>query len=193
MGRRLISLLVSSALAAAVGFAPNAALGQDAPDPYLVTSETLGPVTVGMKVEDAVKALGPGWSYRGMVEDNDPTCGHISFDNIWSGTLPFFMAQGGVVTRIEIGSGAIYTDKGIHVGSTEKQVLEAYGKDVRSEPHQYIGPPAKYLTVWTKDAPAAGGTPAATARGIQFVTDENGIVTSINAGDPSILYVEGCA
>jgi hypothetical protein len=163
-------------------------------DPYIVTPGALGPVKVGMKVADAVKALGAGWAYRGMIEDNDQTCGHISQDGLWAGMTPVFMAQDGIVTRIEIGGNAIATEKGIHVGSTEAQVLAAYGKEVRSEEHKYIGPPAKYLTVWFENAPKPDTYDENhKARGIQFVTDENQIVVAIYAGDTSIMYVEGCA
>jgi len=73
-------------------------------------------------------------------------------------------------------------------------VLEAYGKDVQSEPHAYAGPPAKYLTVWFKNAPKADAMGEdASARGLRFETDENGVVTAIYAGDTSIRYIEGCA
>ena len=182
----------------ATGLALSAVTGtvraQEGPDPYTITDSTLGPVTVGMKVEDAVKALGTGWAYRGMIDDNDPTCGHITQDGLWSGMTPAFMAQGGVVTRIEVGGNAINTEKGIHVGSTEAQVMAAYGKDVRATPHTYAMPPAKYLTVWFQNAPKGDNfNDDPKARGIQFVTDENQIVVAIYAGDTSIMYVEGCA
>lgn len=194
MAQPFITKIASVALAALACMAGPTAFGQDAPDPYTFAAEGLGPVTVGMPTADAVKALGAGWSYRGLESDNDQACGHITLDSPWSAMMPMFMAQSGVVTRIEVGGGAIYTDKGIHVGSTEAQVLEAYGAAVHSEPHAYIGSPAKYLTVWFKNAPAAGATEVdAGARGIRFLTDENGIVTQIFVGDPSIQYIEGCA
>lgn len=193
MSRRFISLLTSTALAVSFG-ASGAALGQDAPDPYLLMPGSIGPVTVGMKTADAVKALGAGWSYQGMTEENDQSCGHIVRDGAWGFMEPMFMAQDGVVTRIEITSSSVTTEKNIHVGSTEKDVLAAYGKDVRSEPHNYAPPPAKYLTVWFQNAPKPGSFDEdKTARGLQFVTDEKGVVVTITAGDTSILYVEGCA
>ncbi|BCW88986.1 hypothetical protein sos41_21410 [Alphaproteobacteria bacterium SO-S41] len=188
--QKTIAALLASAFALGAVLPAQSA---DAPDPYTLTYSTLGPVTVGMKVADAVKALGAGWSYRGMEEDNDPRCGHISQDGIWAGMTPTFMAQDGIVTRIEVGGNEINTDKGIHVGSTEAQVMAAYGKDVRATPHAYAGPPAKYLTVWFENAPKDENAEDPKARGIQFVTDENQIVVAIYAGDTSIMYIEGCA
>ena len=185
----------AAALAAAMSMASIAGVASaEEADPYVVFPGSLGPVKVGMKVDEAVKALGSGWSYRGMMEDNDMTCGHISREGLWPDGSPYFMAQDGVVTRIEFSNASILTEKGIHVGSTEAEVLAAYGKQVRAEPHQYQAAPAQYLTVWFENPPKEGDyAESRTARGIKFETNEQRVVTSIYAGDTSILYVEGCA
>lgn len=187
-----LNTLMAGALAVAATLGPIARAEEV--DPYVVFPGSLGPVKVGMKVEEAVKALGTGWSYRGMLDNADMTCGHISRDGLWPDGSPYFMALDGVVTRIEFSNASILTEKGIHVGSTEAEVLEAYGTAVRAEPHEYQAAPAQYLTVWFENAPKEGDyTEDRKARGIKFETNERKIVTGIYAGDTSILYVEGCA
>ncbi|MFT3808388.1 MAG: hypothetical protein QM698_00565 [Micropepsaceae bacterium] len=185
----------AAALAAAMSITSVAGIARaEEADPYMLFPGSLGPVKVGMTVDEAVKALGSGWSYRGMMDDGDMTCGHISREGLWPDGSPYFMAQDGVVTRIEFSNASILTEKGIHVGSTEAEVKAAYGRQVQAEPHQYQAAPAQYLTVWFQNAPKEGDyAEDRKARGIKFETNEQRIVIGIYAGDTSIMYVEGCA
>jgi hypothetical protein len=63
-----------------------------------------------------------------------------------------------------------------------------------SEPHKYVDG-AEYITSWTIGAPANPTTfvQDASARGIRYETDAQGVVTGIHAGGPSIQNVEGCS
>ena len=59
----------------------------------------------------------------------------------------------------------------------------AYGRALQVEPHEYIGEPAHYLTVWT----------VPDKRGVRYETDEKGIVRQMHAGTETIRYIEGCS
>ncbi len=93
--------------------------------------------------------------------------------------LSYLMFSGGKVTRIETDSERLETASGIHVGSSEKELLRAYpGSKLKREVNDYGG--FDYFYWASKD------------RGIKFHVDE-GKVTSITAGDETIRYIEGCA
>lgn len=84
----------------------------------------------------------------------------------------------GKVTRFETDSPQLTTANGVRVGSSEGDLLRAYGKGkLKKETNPYAGVDYFY---WV------GGQ-----RGIKFNV-ENGKVTLITAGSESIRFVEGC-
>ena len=87
--------------------------------------------------------------------------------------------------RVTVGQGSdVKLVEGIGVGATEAEVRAAF-PGFREAPHEYLGPPAKYLT-----APnAESGDPA-----LRFEIGEDGKVSLVHVGTMPVLgYVEGCA
>lgn len=163
-----------------------------------ITPEGFGPVRIGMTEAEALRALGAGWSADQGAGDA-AACHYIGRGQDGA-EFEAYMVEAGRVTNATVqndaptaGRVSIVTDRGVGLGSTEAQVRAAY-PGIEVEPHRYNERPASYFTFWVRGAPSTpGGQPAADARGIQFVTNAERVVTSIQAGGPSILYVEGCA
>jgi hypothetical protein len=149
------------------------------PTRWLITPEGLGPVRIGMTRPQVSAALGV--RLRGEPIDDASRCIEMGASRLPGVT---FMFEGGRLTRISIHDAArVTTPRGIGLGATAAQVRRAYPRGLRSEPHEYRAPPARYLTYWTRPS----------ARGVRFETDERQRVTVIHAGAASIAYVEGCA
>jgi hypothetical protein len=105
------------------------------------------------------------------------------------------MIQQDVLTSITLRNNTeLKTDRGFGIGNTSAAIKAAYGASASSEPHKYVDG-AEYITSWTIGAPANPTTfvQDASARGIRYETDAQGVVTGIHAGGPSIQNVEGCS
>jgi len=155
--------------------------------PLVLTADGLGGARIGMTEVAAGKALGIKLS--GRMPPDAPNDDVFDWKSCHETELPglkgvFLMVEDGRVTRIGLGEGAtVRTDKGLGVGSTERQVRAAYGSALKVEAHAYEDAPAHYLTF--KDRKSG--------RGIKYSTDAKGIVNEIDAGGASIEYIEGCA
>jgi hypothetical protein len=90
-----------------------------------------------------------------------------------------------VLVRIDIGTeSAIETDKGIGVGDPISEVEDAYGDELKREPHPYLGDRGSYLIF---DADAEDGL-------LIILETNRRSVTSFRSGfDQQVRYVEGCA
>lgn len=143
---------------------------------WRLTPNGIGPVRIGMTRDQVVQALGAPVEGEELTEG----CAEMAargFDGIT------FMFEAGRLTRISIREPSnVTTPRGIGVGATEAQVREAYGSGLDSEPHHYVGLPAKYLTFWLSRGRS----------GVRFETDSAGRVETIHAGADSIEYIEGC-
>ncbi len=90
------------------------------------------------------------------------------------------MLEKGVLTRIYFYDQTYATSKKIHVGSSEKQALAAYGKALTVEGHKYVET-GHYLTLQSKQGIAT-----------RFETDGK-VITSLSIGTKdAIELVEGC-
>jgi hypothetical protein len=87
------------------------------------------------------------------------------------------MVQKGKATSFSTANGDLRTREGIHVGSSEAELLAAYGSRLTREENPYDG--VDYY-VWTRPD-----------RGIKFAAS-NGMVKGISSGSKAIEYVEGC-
>jgi len=97
------------------------------------------------------------------------------------------MVENGVLTRISIfRDSEVKTDAGFGVGDSAAEIKAAYGSRAESSLHKYVPPPAEYITIWS--SPPDSPEP----RGIVYEVGEDGLVTHVHAGGPSIQYVEGC-
>lgn len=90
------------------------------------------------------------------------------------------MLEKGLLTRIYFDDPSYATPKKIHIGSTEKQALNAYGKALTVEGHKY-DETGHYLTLQSKQGIAT-----------RFETDGK-VITSFSIGTKdAIELVEGC-
>ena len=163
-------------------------------DAVPLTAEGWGPLRIGMTEAEVVAALGP---------DNDPEAvggpEPESCDQWTPARAPadmLVMIEEGRLTSIWlIDDARVRTDRGLGLGATAGQVRQTYGGAVRARPHMYQGDGAEYLTIWSHGG-ATGQeewVESQDARGIRYETNEQGVVTTIGVGGPSIQYVEGCA
>jgi hypothetical protein len=149
----------------------------------VLTDSGLGPVHIGMSVEEARSALG------GDLKLDDPIGTEEGPDGCRFGTssvLPpgtSIMFEGQHAVRVDVDT-AVATSSGLRIGQNEARVRAAHPA-LREEPHHYVT--GKYLVV-------IPGAPSDTMRRIVFETDSAGTVTALRAGVyPQVQYVEGCA
>lgn len=149
----------------------------------ILSAEGYGAVSIGMTIAEAQTALGGALHAAGHPEpelceiyaaEAEPGHGGVRY-----------MAQQGRITRIsDFGGGEppVRTAQNVGVGSTDAEVRTAY-QNVIEQPAKYDPPPAHDLLIWT--------TPDQS--GLLFEVNEQGVVTAVHAGGPSIRYMEGCA
>jgi hypothetical protein len=161
----------------------------------VLTAEGFGPLRIGMTRAEVVKALGEDDDPEAVGGPDPASCDEFRPARAPEGML--VMIEEGRLTRISLIDGSkVKTDRGLGLGATAAAVRAAYGPALQAERHKYEEAPAEYLSVWAKDPPKDEKSPAparARARGIVYEVGSKGVVQSISAGGPSILYVEGCA
>lgn len=155
-------------------------------DPLGVRPDGVGPLRVGMTMEEARQALGDLESLRpfaGVVEgDSALACQHAESSRLGAGVR--VMLEGGRVVRVEVDSTRVATAEGARIGDTEARIEQLYPGRVTVLPHKYTD--GHYLYV----RPAAS---ADTTRLLVFETDGR-VVTRYRAGQkPQVEYVEGCS
>lgn len=157
-----------------------------------LTAEGWNALRIGMTVDEVTAAMGPDSDPDAIGGPEPEFCDQFRPERAPEGLL--VMIEEGVLTRISVSEpSTLRTDRGFGVGSTAAEIKAAYGDGAAVEPHNYVGLPAEYITVWTGGRPSEPYVQDAAARGIRYETDENGVVTLIHVGGPSIQYVEGCA
>ncbi len=178
---RAVALALLLAVAACQQDPP--AQGAISPDQPILSAEGYGPVSIGMTLAEAATALGGELHAGGNPEpefceiyasEAEPGHGGVRY-----------MAQQGRITRISDFGGReppVRTAQNVGVGSTDAEVRAAYANLIE-EPDKYDPPPAHTLTAWT----------VPNESGIRFQVNEAGVVTTVHAGDESILLVEGCS
>jgi len=179
-----IQFLRSGAIEVARGTIPVA----DAGDPQLSTANTittggLGPVRVGMTVEEATKAAGLLITApTDGTPSASPGCGFARADGL-DGVS--FMLVDGVIVRVDIDSGPIATASGAKIGSTEQEIKDLFPDLIKVTPHAYVDG-GNYLTL----VPTAENL-----KDVRVVFETDGqVVTSYRAGrTPAVEWVEGCA
>ena len=162
--------------AAPTAAAPPAARSPSAPPAAdVLTLEGLGALRIGRAVP-----AGSGWAEEGaQISDECRIVSSSDFPGVYA------IVEDGRVRRITVGERSdVKLAGGIGVGATEAEVRAAF-PGLREEPHEYVEPPAKYLT-----APdAESGDPA-----LRFETGADGKVSLIHVGTMPVLgYIEGCA
>jgi len=164
---------LKSTLAGALLAASLASTGAAAPRPVL-TPDGMGAIRIGMSEAEAARRFG-------MVSTEvDGDCHHLEFPGRVD--LTGLARKGRIAGLLASGESQLRTDRGIRIGSTERDVRRAYGPGLKVEPSTYDDPPAHYLTFWVRP----------NVRGVKFVTDAKGLVIAINVGDETIGWTDGC-
>jgi hypothetical protein len=186
---RTLSLLLLLGLAACSESTPQPAAAAPTPAGNALTLQGIGPVQLGMGVQEAERALQT--RLRPMSPEESDACWQTQRAD---GQQPhiWYMVEEGRITRMDIGDTVgvsdanptitVKTAEGIGIGAKESDVLAAYGPATKVMPHKY-DEKGHYLVVDSPDAKSA----------LVFETSD-GIVTTFRTGfHPSVDYVEGCA
>ena len=145
---------------------------------WTVSNRAVGPVRFGMTMAQALVAT----NGRLRIDDCNDTCCSASLDG--SDDLSF-LAEDGVITRVQVTTPGIRTLSGRGVGDSEAAIRRAFPGQIRQEPHTY-DERGHYLIFVPRDAADRRET------GLIFDTDRQR-VTGVRAGlQPSVGYVEGC-
>jgi hypothetical protein len=176
--QRLWSLPFLLALWACAGTSPAS--------PTTLTRTGLGAVQLGMTVTRAQQALGA--ALNPMIPGTDAACWMTRRAD---GRAPqvFYMIENDKIARIDVNTASsagtpadVTTAEGIGIGSTEADVLGAYGKSTKVMPSKY-DEHGHTLVAESADAKSA----------LVFETSD-GKVTTFRAGvHPAVDYVEGCS
>ena len=157
-----------------------------------ITANGWGPFHIDMMFEEADRAYNLDDSAAAAEPD---VCRQIRIDRENGPKGMLLMFEQDMLTRITLGEGSqIQTLNAIGVGDPLPDVMDKLGDEAVETPHKYEPAPAKYLTVWTRgDLDANGMMNDPSARGIRYEISQDGVVSAIHAGGPSIQYVEGCS
>lgn len=155
---------------------------RDASVPQL-TVEGYGDMRIGMPIAEARQVSGQAMTNPPLDEETPGACMEQEYV-LPNGEKLWLMFENDVITRITAGSESpsTRTAQNVGVGSTDAEVRTAY-QNVIEEGAHYNPPPAHNLLIWTVPDQS----------GLLFEVNEQGIVTSVHAGGPSIRYMEGCA
>jgi len=140
----------------------------------------LGPMTIGMHVNDVEGATGMEVD---ISSDFSPQC---RYGQLVGGPHDLYlMFSRRVLVRIDIGTGsAIETDTGIGVGDPSSDVEDAYGDELERELHPYLGDRGSYLIF--DPEPEDGFL-------IIFETNRRNVTSFRSGFDEQVRYIEGCA
>ena len=179
---RLAALAFSLLALAACQQDPPSQGARDSSVPPL-TVEGYGDMAIGMSIADARRISGQPLDNEALEPDIPGACSEQQYrttdgDQLW------LMFEGDRLTRITASSEAprTRTAQNVGVGSTDTEVRTAY-QNVIEEGAHYSEPPAHNLLIWT----------TLDRSGLLFEVNEQGVVTAVHAGGPSIRYMEGCA
>ena len=179
-----MSRTADSIVAAAPEGAP-AAPSAPADTGWVMRPDGLGPLRVGMTLDEARAALGgdlamPGTA--GGVDEGPDRCDYPRSARLPAGAM--VMVQGQRVVRVEVDSGTLATAEGARIGDPEARIQQLYPGRVTVQPHKYTD--GHYLVVRPADA-------SDTTHLLVFETDGR-VVQRFRAGQkPQVEYVEGCS
>lgn len=150
-----------------------------------LSAQGFGPLRIGMSLVQVEAALGSDANPEAVGGPEPEVCDQFRPARAPEGLL--VMIERGVLTSVRLTrSSTATTDSGVSIGDIEAAVRAAY-RALDEQAHAYEAAPAKYLTAWSG---AARSTPD--ARGLRFEIGQDGRVSSITGGGPSVQYVEGC-
>jgi len=152
---------------------------------WVMRHDGMGPLRVGMTVDEARTALGGDLAMNADNPDHPEGADRCDYPR--SARLPAgvqVMVQGQRVVRVEVDSGTAATAEGARIGDAEARIQQLYPGRVTVEPHKYTD--GHYLVVRSA---AAGDT----TNLLVFETDGR-VVERFRAGQkPQVQWVEGCS
>jgi hypothetical protein len=144
---------------------------------WTVTPSGIGPIRVGMTLEDLKRVGGDVKVPAGSAE-----CAYVRPPSAPAGVS--VMLARGQVTRVDVDSAGVRSDAGITVGDSASRVSQAYAGRVTTTPHKYVQG-GQYLTV-------RSASPQDSTFRLLFET-EGGRVTRFRSGRlPEVEWVERC-
>ena len=151
----------------------------------------IGPVKIGMTLEEASAAVGRNVMVKenSLLADEESTCGFAEVEGGPDG-LSFMVLRdnpGGEwrIYRTDVyDTMRIATGGGIRIGATEDEVKQVYGDQLKTEPHEYTGPEGHYLVL---DVDGVGGYM------LLFETDGTKVLRFRSGNDEAVRAPEGCA
>jgi hypothetical protein len=165
-----------------VDSAPAAAAPTDATPVWKLDESGIGPVRVGMTIDEARAALGGDFTVDEPLNGGPDDCRYGRSGAAPEGVL--FMLEQQRIVRVDVTGPGPETTLGARIGDSQHRVGTLYGQ-IRTEPHKYTD--GRYLTVIPR-------APADTLHRIVFETDSAGVVERFRGGlYPPVFYVEGCA
>lgn len=146
---------------------------------WKLSLNSIGPIQVGMSVEEAEKAAGIK-----LTQPYNKECSYVRPEGNDYDLL--FIVTDNRIARIDVREESrITTVTGIGVGDADEQIQALYPGQIKVTPHKY-DPKGEYLTFVPKNSSEANYR-------IVFETKRNR-VTSIRAGKlPEVEWVEGCS
>lgn len=138
-----------------------------------ITKNGLGPVEIGMTIDEASEALG-------FAVDEEMVLGGCGTATVSRRHKVWVLTTNGTITRIYIDGRQLRTRKGIHNGSTVTQLRRRYGRLLVRRSNEYTRLPQYHLRQGN--------------RWIVFDTSRRGRVAEISVGRlPEVRYIEGCS
>jgi hypothetical protein len=171
---------------------PPAAEAPGQTDSNALSAQGWGPLRIGMTRAEVVAALGEDANPDAVGGPDPESCDQFRPERAPENLL--LMLEQGVLTRISVSDGSdLETDRGFGVGDSAADIKAAYGDAAQVSPHKYSEAPAEYITVWSDGPSDEPYREDADARGVVYEIGNDGNVSMIHVGGPSIQYVEGCA
>ena len=152
---------------------------------WQLNSRGYGPVKVGMTIAEAESAMGTKLHTlddQGNISDRPPwdECDFV-YPSKDSRVGVYMMVQGGRISHISAKSKEIHTPSGVRLGDAASKIRRLFGARLEIEGHHYLDN-AFYYFVWETNR----------HYGVKFeIVDDT--VESIDAGDQTIMLVEGCS
>ncbi len=146
---------------------------------WVLRADGVGPVRVGMTVDEANRAVAGGLDRTSGLQ----TCDYVRPKQGPKGVS--LMVEDGRVVRVNVRDSArVMTVAGVLPGESEARVREAY-PGVRVQPHKYLER-GHYMIV-------IPGAPSDTLHRIVFETDGTKVTAMRGGLFPPVEYVEGCS
>ena len=157
------------------------------PDDAVLSSAGLGPIRIGMTVNELAAELGVDLEIETIDGNTAGACGWVAATpsiarDVWI-LVELTSPDDGIIRRVSTFSGPWFTPSGITVGSTQQDVITTFPNQIEERPHVYTE--GTYMRFLPNNADDPNT--------VEFV-NEGGTIAEIRAGDRNwVGLIEGCA